>query len=235
MRTTEPRKPLFSRALTGALWAGLCLAAATAAPAGAHTLPAGLSEKPLQQMRVAPQAVAPFLLADQHGQPFDQTRLRGRWHLVMFGFTSCPDICPVHMSHLAGMRKLLLKQGYPEPALPVVALVTVDPKRDTRERLGNYVKHFHPEFLGVTGSLEEIGKLEKALGGSHRTFSEDADGHYEVLHTSAVYVINPQGELVARIQPPFNAERLAAYFDSLRRDGSGAVEQTAHQHGGARP
>src|SRR5690606_4205297 len=190
----------FRHALFASLIAG-CLAASLA---NAHSLPAGLKEKDLQEMRLEPKSVAPFQLQDQHGKPFTQTSFQGRWHLLMFGFTSCPDICPVHMSHLAGMRKQMLEQGYEQSALPVVALVTVDPKRDTAEALGAYVRNFHESFLGITGSSEEIAKLEKSLASAHRIFSEDVDGNYDVMHTSSVYAINPQGQVVAKIQPPFN-------------------------------
>jgi len=231
MLKTEYRNLLRSRFLAGALIGGLLLGST---PAWAHSLPTHIPEKQLHEMRVEPTAVSAFQLTDQHGRLFDQARLQGRWHLVMFGFTSCPDICLVHMNHLAAMRKQLLEQGYQEWALPVVVLVTVDPKRDTPERLGAYVQNFHKDFLGVTGSPEEIARLEKALGGSHRTFSEDVDGHYEVLHTSSVYAINPQGELVARIQPPFNGAKLAAHFDSLRKEAGLAPEtgfpQEGHHH-----
>lgn len=232
MLKTEFRNLLRARISTLALYAGLLLGVGAVPPAWTHQLPTGLPEKQFHEMRVKPQAVGSFQLTDQHGQAFDQSRLKGRWHLVMFGFTSCPDVCPVHMTHLAGMRKKLVSLGYAESALPVVALVTVDPKRDTADRLGAYVRHFHEEFLGVTGSQAEIGKLEKSLGGSHRTFSEDVDGHYDVLHTSSVYAINPQGELVAKIAPPFNAEKLAAYFDSLQKESSGSASEEASHHGG---
>jgi protein SCO1/2 len=158
--------------------------------------------------------IAPFSLTDHHGQPFERERLLGRWTLVTFGFTSCPDACPTMLTNLAELRKSLLADWHgPEPQF---VLVSVDPARDTQAVLAKYVPAFDHAFLGVTGTQAAIDRMHADLGGAHRIAPRKpnrADGkvgdQYSVDHSVLLYVINPDGRLHAQIAPPFDPAGVA--------------------------
>src|ERR1700754_1534957 len=109
-----------------------------------------------------PRPVPPFALVDQDNRPFGADRLRGGWSFVFFGFTSCPDVCPVTMTALAQTRKLLA--DLPEPSRPRVVMISADPERDTSERLATYVRGFDPAFVGATGAKPAIDELAQRMG-----------------------------------------------------------------------
>ncbi|MGH8241302.1 MAG: SCO family protein, partial [Steroidobacteraceae bacterium] len=109
-----------------------------------------------------PRPVPPFALVDQDNRPFDTQRLRGGWTLLFFGFTSCPDACPTTMAALAQTNKLLA--DLPGALRPRVIMISVDPERDTPERLGAYVKAFDPTFVGATGAKAAIDELAQRMG-----------------------------------------------------------------------
>jgi protein SCO1/2 len=109
-----------------------------------------------------PRPLPPLALIDQDNRPFDAARLRGGWSFVFFGFTSCPDACPLTMTALAETNKLLA--DLPAPLRPRVVMISVDPERDTPERLAGYVKAFDPTFVGATGTKAAIDELAQRIG-----------------------------------------------------------------------
>lgn len=181
-------------------------------------LAAGNAE--LDAYRIEPVEVAPFQLQDHTGSSFDQKRLEGRWHLLMFGFTHCPDICPLHLTFLNQAWKKLEAAGYGREAMPQVVMVSVDPQRDSLQHLANYMSFFNDSFLGVTGEPDQIKALESELDAGHRLFSAGVDGNYDVMHTGSVYLIDPQARVMARFQPPFKAQRIAAAYHRFSQEGS---------------
>lgn len=150
-----------------------------------------------------PNALPDFSLLDQAGAPVTAATFRGHWNLVFFGFTHCPDICPATMQILAAARKSLAEAGQ-EP-LPRIVLVSVDPARDTPERMGQYVDYFGDGNLGVTGDLNELLKLTSALGIYFEKQPGD-DDNYVVDHSAAVLVVNPDGEFHALFSGPHVVE-----------------------------
>jgi protein SCO1/2 len=162
-----------------------------------------------------------FALRDQHGRPFDRARLTGHWSFVFFGYTFCPDVCPNTLGTLARVHALLDDAG--TGADVQFVFVSVDPQRDTPERLAAYLPYFDDSFLGATGDAGEIERLTGTLGVVHRR-GEDAgaragaaaDGDYLVDHTAAVLLVDPQARLVARIDHPEDPEAMAAAFGRLR-------------------
>lgn len=183
-------------------------------------LEAAAGDAELDGYLVEPVKVAPFQLKDHTGASFDRTQLEGRWHLLMFGFTSCPDICPLHLTFLNQASQKLKAAGYGTDAMPQVVMVSVDPERDSLENLASYVSHFNDSFLGVTGEPGEIEALESSLDTGHRLFSPGVDGNYDVMHGSSVYLIDPQARVTARFRPPFKAQRIAAAYHRFSREGS---------------
>jgi protein SCO1/2 len=174
----------------------------------------------LDAYRIEPVQVAPFQLQDHTGSSFDHKRLEGRWHLLMFGFTHCPDICPLHLTFLNQASQKLKAAGYGDDAMPQVVMVSVDPERDSLEHLASYVSFFNDTFLGVTGEQDQIEALESRLDSGHRLFSPGVDGNYDVMHGSSVYLIDPQARVMARFQPPFKSQRIAAAYHRFSQEGS---------------
>lgn len=156
-----------------------------------------------------PRKLGDFSLADQHGEPFSIERLRGRWSLLFFGFTYCPDICP---STLYDLRQVsdTLADGDASEAAPQVVFVSVDPERDSPERLGEYVSWFGPDFVGVTGAPEQLALLAQRVGVAYRV-EEHAPGSqdYSVDHSASVFLTDPQGRLHGVFPAPVEAGAMA--------------------------
>jgi protein SCO1 len=166
---------------------------------------------------VPPRPLPPLALVDQNNQPFGADRLRGGWSFVFFGFTSCPDVCPVTMSALAQTRKLLA--DLPEPSRPRVVMISVDPERDTPERLAAYVKGFDPAFVGATGTKPAIDELAKRMGVLVATRPLDGDA-YTVDHTTSLFLVGPDGALRALFSAPHEPDKIAADYRRIAAAGT---------------
>jgi protein SCO1/2 len=170
------------------LIAGLLVALVLAAcsPSEKPTPTASFRGTPLSQ----PIPAADFTLTDQHGQPFRLSEQRGKVVLLFFGYTSCPDVCPTTLS----AWKRVHEELGDEAGRVRFVFVTVDPARDTPERLGLHVDLFNPDFVGLTGTPEELEAVYQAYGVHYEKVEapESALG-YLVNHTSSDYVIDPQG------------------------------------------
>ena len=150
----------------------------------------------------APVELPEFSLLDQDAQAFDRNAFKNHWNLVFFGFTHCPDICPITLQVLANAQRTLAEDGRDD--LPRIVLVSVDPERDTPEIINKYVSHFGQDSVGITGELEEIRKLTDGLG---VFFEKAGDGDdYSVDHSSVVIVVNPDGQFHALFGTPHVAE-----------------------------
>ncbi len=157
----------------------------------------------LQQSPALPR----FSLRDQDGAAFNNESLDGRWSLVFFGFTHCPDICPATLQQLSIARKRVLAQG--ESMFPDIILISVDPERDTPQVMAEYVANFGDGVTGVTGSLDEIRKLTTSLGVYfHKSIA--SDGHHKVEHSAVVMLINKSGEMRALFSAPHNVDHFVS-------------------------
>ncbi len=168
-----------------------------------------LSPPPLPQTATllpAATDLAEFALMDQDGAAFTKSSFEGRWNLVFFGFTHCPDVCPLTLQVLAKARQQMLDEGRDE--LPRIVLVSVDPERDTPEVIGNYVAHFGEDMLGVTGELSELRKLTDGLGIYFEKSGLDGD-NYSVDHSAVVIVVDPNGRFHSLFGAPHKAENFA--------------------------
>lgn len=144
-----------------------------------------------------------FDLLDHTGDAIGAGVFSGHWDLVFFGFTHCPDICPLTLQVLAAAKKQLAANGV-EP-LPRIVLVSVDPERDTPEKLAQYVTYFGEDNLGITGDLDEIRKLTNGLGIFFEKNVQD-DGSYTVDHSAAVLVFDPEGQFRALFGSPHEVD-----------------------------
>ena len=170
-------------------WTSYKFVSPPAAPRAATVLP-------------VPAPVPDFSLLDHHEQPVGREVFEGQWDLVFFGFTHCPDICPLTLQVLAAARQQLTEAGQ-EP-LPRVVLVSVDPERDTPELMASYVTYFGDHNLGITGELAEVRKLTDGLGVFFEKTAE-RNGNYSVDHSSVVLLLNPKGEMHALFTAPHEA------------------------------
>ena len=160
-----------------------------------------------------PRALPPFALIDHNAQVFDKARLEGRWTMVFFGFTFCPDICPTTMAQLAQLMEKL--DGLPEADTQVV-LVSVDPARDTPEQLASYVPYFDPDFVGVTGEFMDIHRFATALNTPFRKVPGQDPENYLIDHSANVVLINPYGDYHGFFKAPLDLAKLKVTYRSVR-------------------
>lgn len=152
-----------------------------------------------------------FSLIDQNGHRVTDQDFRGRYLLVFFGYTFCPDVCPAALQVITAALDQLGADG--EKITPV--LITIDPDRDTPEKMGAYVRSFHPRMLGLTGSPEEVGAAIKAYRVYAKKVPDERNGaDYTLDHSSIVYLMGPNGNLVTFSSEITKADVLAA---QLRR------------------
>ncbi len=181
------------------------------------TLPRLLSGTWLPQ----PRSLGAISLIGADGAPFTEARLRGAPSLLYFGFTHCPDVCPMTLVALAQVER--------SAAVPPVRVffVTLDPARDGPALLGAYVRAFDPRFAGLTGSQQAIDALAARLGVSlHRIALPGGD--YTIDHTAALFLLDSAGRNVAVFTAPIDPARLAedlhraSRWLSVGRDAPGA-------------
>ena len=161
----------------------------------------------------APLPLPDFALTGHDGNAFTRDELSGQVSLVFFGFTQCPDICPVTLQQLSVVRRRLEVAG--ADVIPEIVFISVDPARDDTETLAKYVSAFGDGVYGVRGDLDSLNVLTEPLGVFHARPRTD-DG-YDVEHMSAVLVINPRAEFAALFRPPHAIEAIVADWPGLVR------------------
>jgi len=164
---------------------------------------------------IPPKAIVPFRLIDHHHRPFENTNFENHWSFVFFGFTHCPDICPTTLHSFRGMVELLQAKNKASMGLQVI-FVSLDPERDTTERLREYIPFFHDSFLGVTGDREEIEHFAADLGVVHVKVEQTGANAYSIDHSASVFIFNPQGDLRAVLRPPHAPKKLVDALTGLR-------------------
>lgn len=148
-----------------------------------------------------PVTLSPINLVDQTGETFNEERLKGKWTFFFFGFTHCPDICPLTLTELSQFyRELKTSQEHLETQ---IVMVSVDPYRDDAEQLSRYMSSFDKDFIGLTGPYDELSRLAKELyiahstppitESSHEHHSTDAVEDYVIDHSGNILIINPEG------------------------------------------
>jgi len=146
-----------------------------------------------------------FALVDEDGRAAGPERFLGRWTLVFFGFTHCPEACPTTLALLGTVRRALAAT-LPMEQLPAVLLISVDPERDTPSMLKSYLAGFDPSFTGLTGNPESVRAFATALGVPYRKIPMEGD--YMMDHSTAIMLVNPKGQLAALFTGPHVADVL---------------------------
>jgi len=153
-----------------------------------------------------------FTLTDSSGKRVTEQSFAGKYMLVFFGYTSCPDICPAGLQLMAGALEKLGAKA--ERITPI--FISVDPERDTPEKLAAYVKNFDPRLVGLTGTPEEIAAVAKAYKVYYaKAPSKEHPDDYTMDHTSIMYVMDTKGEFVTHFTPATNVEDMAAKLDKI--------------------
>ncbi|KAF2476306.1 SCO1 protein [Lindgomyces ingoldianus] len=170
-----------------------------------------------------PKVGGPFDLVDHDGNRFTSDDMHGKYALVYFGFTHCPDICPDELDKMAIMYdKVVERCG--KVLLPL--MITCDPARDTPEVLKEYLKEFHPEIIGLTGEYENIKQTCKAYRVYFSTPPNVKPGQdYLVDHSIYFYLMDPDGDFVEAIGRNFTAEQAAKLIGDHIKDWSGPLNK----------
>jgi protein SCO1/2 len=153
-----------------------------------------------------------FTLTAADGRAVSERTYRGKWLIVYFGYTFCPDICPTTLMEMAGA----LEQLGPRAETVQGLFVTVDPKRDTPEVLNEYVKSFDPHIVGLTGSPAQIALAAKSFNVFYERRDTD-DGGYVYDHTSLIYLIDPDGRFLKAIAHNAGAQQIAHSLAALMK------------------
>jgi protein SCO1/2 len=161
----------------------------------------------------------PDLLTDD-GEKFTLEDLKGHWSIFFFGYTHCPDICPVTLGVVAQAKKMATRLNH---MFPQVVFVSVDPDRDKVEMLADYVQYFDKDFVGVTGDAQMIKALTLQMSVVYMKVPVDNgtaagsldDSVYNVDHSSALLLLNPEGKLFAFLNPPHDAQTILDDFQTV--------------------
>jgi protein SCO1 len=152
----------------------------------------------------------PFRLVDQDGKTITDADLKGKWSLVYFGYTHCPDACPTALNDIA----IALDDLGPKRAEVRPVFITVDPERDTPEVLKSYVTAFDAPILALTGTPQEVAQAAKGYRVYYAKHPE-AGGDYSMDHSSVIYVMDPQGRFTASFTQENSPEEIAERLKKL--------------------
>ena len=156
-----------------------------------------------------------FALISQNGGAVSDRDFRGTPMLIYFGYTSCPDVCPLNAQTISSVVDLLEARG--ERVSPI--FITVDPERDTPDRLKTFLSAFDPRFVGLTGDVAEIRRVTAAYGAEDDRVNERAPGDYDMLHPALAYLMGRKGQFLNLVRLTDDAETVAATIETqLRAD-----------------
>ncbi|WP_138995575.1 SCO family protein [Sphingomonas sp. PAMC 26621] len=188
------------RALSAFLLAALPIACSSPAPN---------DRPPLEGARIG----APFRLTDQDGKTRTDRDFAGRYRIMYFGYTFCPDVCPTDMQTIGAGLRLFEAKDATRAANVVPVFVTVDPKRDTPAVLKAFVSAFHPRMVGLTGDPAAILALAKAYGVAVQAEKPNAQGGYLVAHGRFAFLMDPAGKPVALLPQDETPQAVASELE----------------------
>ncbi len=161
-----------------------------------------------------PRRITDFTLIDHNNQPFMKDKLKGRWTLMFFGYTSCPDVCPTTLASIRQFRQLLKEADAKAAARVQVVFVSVDPMRDTPEKLAAYVHYFGEDYIGTTGEYINIFNLAHQLNIAF-AYLPAKEGNYDVSHSGEIALINPEGDFHGFFKSPPDPQKMLQTFRSM--------------------
>ena len=163
-----------------------------------------------------PRNLGTFNLVDSNGKEFLPGDFQGKWNLLFFGFTFCPDICPITLSMLSRTEKGL---DIKDQEKIRIFLVTVDPDRDSPQQLKVYLENFSKKFIGLTGGLDQIYNFATSVNAPFNPISNSKDPNYTVDHTGSIVLIDPEGNYAGFFRAPHNQDNVKkAILDIISRN-----------------
>ena len=179
-----------------------------------QSLPSLLEKKPsliTGKILVKPMEIDNFELIDQNNEIFNKKSLQGSWTVLFFGYTNCPDVCPTTIYKLAEIKNGI-KEDLPSANFNTV-LVTLDPDRDSAERLDEYIGYFDETMLGVTGTYENIQSFTSSLSVFYQRINKEEG--YDFNHTASIFVFDKDGSLFATMSPANTVGELESDFFTI--------------------
>jgi protein SCO1/2 len=155
----------------------------------------------------------PFTLTNQDGRQVTERDFTGRYQLIYFGFTHCPDVCPNDLAVIGQALRLVEKSDPAKAARVAPIFVSVDPERDSPAVLKEYVANFHPRLTGLTGTPKQVAAMVKSYGAYGAKEEPEAGGGYNVNHSRLAELIGPDGKPIALLPYEKGAEAVAAELD----------------------
>ena len=183
-----------------------------------QSLPSLLEKKPsliTGKILVRPMEIDNFELIDQNNEVFNKKSLEGGWTVLFFGYTNCPDVCPTTIYKLAEIKNGIkngIKEDLPSANFNTV-LVTLDPDRDSSERLDEYIGYFDETMLGVTGTYENIQSFTSSLSVFYQRINKEEG--YDFNHTASIFVFDKDGSLFATMSPANTVEEIESDFFTI--------------------
>ena len=161
-----------------------------------------------------PRQIDDFSLAGTSDKNYTKASLQGHWTFMFFGYTQCPKLCPVTMSELANMYKQLESDNVQD--LPEVVLISLDPERDTVQKMKQYVTAFNPHFVGAVGESAQIDKMTKEMGIAYMKVNNGNNAaDYMIQHSGTIILFNPQGDIAAYFSLPHDPSKMAKDYEML--------------------
>lgn len=158
-----------------------------------------------------------FSLEEASGKRYTNADLMGHWSFIFFGFSNCPYVCPTTLAQLNMMEKQLKADGVTN--LPQVLMVSVDPSRDTAQRMHSYVTSFNPAFIGLRASVDKTLKLAKEMKVSFAKVQAPGNdsSRYTITHTATITVVGPEGKVRAYLSYPHKALVMVRDYELILR------------------
>lgn len=157
-----------------------------------------------------PRRFSDFEMVDHRGEPFTRDNFKGKWTFIFFGFTHCPDICPLALADLSRLVNELPAELAQQTQ---VLMVSLDPARDTPEVLADYVPYFHDDFIGATGEFLTIRRFANELNVAFAKVTQGDD--YTVDHSGHITLINPKGDYHAIFTSPFHTGPMQTAYRTI--------------------
>ncbi len=158
-------------------------------------------------------ALPEFDLLDHQAQPFNKQRFMGKWSIVFFGYTHCPDVCPMTMQQLQQIASAL-DTTIPSEAVQYI-FISVDPERD-QDKLKDYISYFNNRFIAATGTDEQLAILTRSLSTNYQKHAaNDGSENYLITHSGALFFINPQAQMHTLFSAPLKISPIASDIEQL--------------------
>ncbi|MGH6946070.1 MAG: SCO family protein [Kiloniellales bacterium] len=167
----------------------------------------------------AVQIGGPFTLVDQDGKTVTQADFAGRYMLIYFGYTYCPDVCPTELAAMSQALDILEERDPTAAAQVTPIFITVDPQRDTVAAMADYATHFHPRLRALTGSPQQVAEAARAYRVYYQKTRDPDASDYLMDHSSFIYLMGPEGDYVSHFTFGTEPEKMA---EALQRRISGS-------------